>query len=47
MDKDKLQQLVSRLDDTAAYIKKIDCGEVAVTYYELTKEASEDVEGSL
>lgn len=47
LDKDKLQQLVSRLDDTAAYIKKIDCGEVAVTYYELTKEASEDVEGSL
>ncbi|AXF52344.1 MAG: hypothetical protein [Inoviridae sp.] len=35
LDKDKMQMLVSRLSETASYIKRIENGEVTTTYYEL------------
>lgn len=47
LDKDKLEQLVSRLDGAATYVKRLESGEVVVTYYELDKEASERVDESI
>lgn len=35
LDKDKLNQLVSRLEKKASFIKQVECAEVVTTYFEL------------
>lgn len=42
LDKDKLAMLISRLDESATYVKRIENGEVVTTYYELPKEVALD-----
>lgn len=42
LDKDKLAMLISRLDESATFVKRIENGEVTTTYYELPKEVTLD-----
>lgn len=42
LDRDKRQMLVSRLAETASYIKRIENGEVITTYYELPEGACDE-----
>lgn len=47
LDYVKLQKIVSRLDKTATYIRRLQCGEIVTTYYELPKEVCDDVEKTI
>lgn len=42
LDRGKLGMLISRLDASATYVKRVDNGEVFTTYYELPKEVTLD-----